>query len=473
MNLFVRFIRHAFDKLNDLGYFEENVNIIFTTAEKEHRREFEKFVCCDSNYKRFLRNYLDLKVKISKDKKLAKSIIGMYKDLLYTSTVELKSMYNLAPLIMYLFMDTTINKLSVGNLRISNNFTNALNVLFNEKLSMRETVRDMHKCLGVKEATIDNTKYVERLNALDFDLFYLQTYLYLYSFYLIQTKLYTSYATMTTFENGIRNIHNSYIDLNDKVSDIYTYLRESKISIQNYLEQTGLDTMPTTAQILDSRRFELDELLEHEDFTSINRIGYLKEEYCRGNLEVIKKGLDMKFDFSYDIREVVNEDGIEIVYTMYSTDFIVTVIEDYTRGKIFSNLLFYDINVANNTGETILSTLFVFYLELRKLYLSMISDKEKVTNEITLDDIWHESYSTYANTNYIKKPIFIAPHKRKYAKGCVVDQDKKKQALKFNIVLEDNEVFINSFIRKQRYLKDNEAKVNSNINDLRVGRLDI
>ena len=81
----MKFIRHAFDKLKELNYFEDNVNIMLISVNKEHRREFEKFICCDWNYKMFLKNFLELKDKIKKDKSLAREILNMYKDLLYNS----------------------------------------------------------------------------------------------------------------------------------------------------------------------------------------------------------------------------------------------------------------------------------------------------------------------------------------------------------------------------------------------------
>lgn len=466
----MKFIRHAFDKLKELNYFEDNVNIMLISGNKEHRREFEKFICCDGNYKRFLKNFLELKDKIKKDKSLAREILNMYKDLLYNSNetnMKLECMYYIAPMVTYLFMNS-LGKLKIGNLVIDNNFTRCIEILFNEKYSMLETVNRMRKAIGVSETPKPTVKGVHMVNMIDIDLFYLQTYMYLYSFYLIQTKLYTSHETMRTFENGIRNVHNSFIKTNSDVMELYQLMRDSRMNTQQFCREYGYESMPTPLQLLHCRRYYIEEMYELEEFKKLNRLGYLKQEFCTGTMLIEDDDKPYKFTFDYDIREVVNVDGIEIVYTMYSDDFVVTVVEDYTRGQIFANIIFYDFSTAHNTDETITMSLVVFYMRLRDKYVEMVNTKDMVTKEITFDDVWNTEHKQRNDEDYIRKPIFIAPYRRKLPKGKV-SEEKKQEALKFNIILGDNETFVNSFIRKQRYLKENGEDLPDNVEDLRVG----
>lgn len=158
-------------------------------------------------------------------------------------------------------------------------------------------------------------------------------------------------------------------------------------------------------------------------------------------------------DLSYFIQEVVTSQGIIIYYYIKSDDYTICVTEDCITGLVTINSGYYEYS-HNVNGHIIqqshrddLAVFNYMYQEVRKKYSSLINEKTntiltKRSNEVTQQKV-----------DRLKETINIAPYKRKLAVNSKRSNYDADFANKFNIILEDDEVFVNSFSRIQNYGK--------------------
>ena len=470
------FIKSSYQALKNMNYFEKNINLQFSTVNKQHRRYLEDFLCnAGTSLDSFKASYARLQSRLSGDVEFLHSFFYLYKEL-YTSNItregspEVNCYFYISALLFRLFIKDS--KFTCKDISVQNEFTESIEVLFNPRLNEANTIKQILRIL--KLSSVDNGVPLNLhiltqsgdSKVFNFQMRVIVVYLHFYITLLTDPALFRTEDMTRSFSKALYQFNAVIPRLSSSLKVEYKRIMNKKGILSDLIYTNKLGVLNQIIPFYYIYSLPLNAMQEILEDT-LTRTGYLKPEYRFGTVfkclpdkerslyeKDLSSNLSEGIPLQYNIREILSEDGINVFYFIYNDDFLITVEEDYSVNRVVAQMVFMDVLNSFNTDETMKGVLVDFYMQVRERYKSFISDPNKTVSDIEIENVIFKSDATTDSEEYIYKKRFIAPYKRKLPSGQKPTSDKRDLAAKFNIQLEPDEVFVNSFLRKQRYKKD-------------------
>lgn len=316
--------------------------------------------------------------------------------------------------------------LNLGYKKIKNKLSLLVSKAIDQNIKESEVIKLMNEFLYNYDKQILDSKMIVTI---------LSTLQNMVSMYLMSIQYYTMIDDETLLNNFLIMFTIS-LDLKSNSGSCYNFVNSSIYTIDEYIE-----SIPEKMNL---------------GGTSISRIGYLKKEASTGifNTEVIKDLDNVKIynediNIAYNIKEIVSEDGIIIVYYINFLSFFILAVEDYITNKIYLYQHFVDSANVINLEKNMQLIYKLAFTSVREYYITkLLKNERNLTDKV---EVYSKPIKSDKSGNFIVKKIMIAPYKRKLPKDSIRSNGKEKDALKFNIILNEDETFVNSFLRNQKY----------------------
>lgn len=438
----MNYLKYTYKRIKELGYFEQNYNIILTHGKREHRRIIENFICCADNQKLFIKGFLNLRDKLKQDKTLTKSLVLCFRDIIFDNTcctrfiLDLDTIKYIAVLLISLFIDDK-NNFKLGNVKSDFYVFKAVRILTNENYDTARTIREVNSLLHNNLPIAKEETFVDNIT----------NFLFPYTVNLLEPTICRNRLSDEMYDSSIQKLIRT---AKDEVDIVQKELRtlHVKSNVLPLLLFTNI-----SARSLE----EVDEFIMKSNLTVYQRTGFLKPEYALGEFKVedspmFKKRTVRSFPIQYYVNEIIHREGVVIKFQIFARDYLIFAIDDYINNKQVLYIMFYD-SSQDNSDFNIQQTAFMFYAAVRDDYARKINQEKYTMPSIDLDEA-EEEFDDDDN-KYGKKLIRIAPYIRFLPKGAKRGEGKVEEAARFNMVLQDDETFVNSFDRHCRVLKEN------------------